>query len=83
MKYQLQLILSNQPAVLERVLQTTRYRGFKLDSLNLQAVKADTLELSMTVCSQQSVSLLTTQLNKLYDLVSIKFEELLPLKTSA
>jgi len=83
MIYQLQLELVNQPAVLERVLQTTRYRGFVLQSMQLESVAQDRLELSMKVSGQQPINILTTQLNKLYDLASLTFEQDVPLKNTA
>lgn len=83
MIYQLQLELANQPAVLERVLQTTRYRGFSLESMQLESVGQDKLELSMKVSGQHPINILTTQLNKLYDLASLTFEQDMPLKNMA
>lgn len=71
MNYQLDMLLSNQPAVLERVLQTTRYRGFKVDSMQMQPASKQ-MRVSMQVSGQQPISLLTSQLHKLYDLASLE-----------
>lgn len=83
MNYQLELNLDNQPAVLERVLQTTRYRGFELKDMNVELTDQNSLRLLMTVSGQHPINILTTQLNKLYDLASLTFEQSMPLKSSA
>lgn len=83
MNYQLELQMNNQPAALERVLQTTRYRGFELHDLNMQLIDQNSLRLLMTVSGQYPINILTTQLNKLYDLASLTFEQDMPLKSSA
>ncbi|GAB3025553.1 acetolactate synthase 2 small subunit [Bowmanella dokdonensis] len=71
MNYQIDLLLADQPAVLERVLQTTRYRGFRINQLNMQPT-ASQLKVSMQVYGKQPINILTTQLHKLYDLASLE-----------
>ncbi|GAA0371509.1 hypothetical protein GCM10009092_39800 [Bowmanella denitrificans] len=76
MNYQLEMLLSDQPAVLERVLQTTRYRGFRINQLNMQPapeqLASRKLKVSMQVSGKQPITILTSQLHKLYDLASLE-----------
>ncbi|GGO66529.1 acetolactate synthase 2 small subunit [Bowmanella pacifica] len=71
MNYQLEMLLTDQPAVLERVLQTTRYRGFRVDSMQMQPASKQ-MKVSMLVSGKHPISMLTSQLNKLYDLASLE-----------
>ncbi|WP_088329334.1 acetolactate synthase 2 small subunit [Lacimicrobium sp. SS2-24] len=77
MTYDLELLLSDQPAALERVLQTARYRGFKVRQLQMRQ-RGSGLQLSMQVSGPQPINILTTQLHKLYDLASLNIEQTLP-----
>lgn len=63
----------NTPAFMERLLQVVRYRGFDLTALEMKPV-ADMTEvlITLTVESDKSVGLLTSQLNKLYDIKSLE-----------
>ena len=67
----LKLEVNNKPAVLERVLQVVRYRGYNLISLQVFPQGMDMLTVLLTVDGAQPVSKLTNQLNKLYDLTRI------------
>ncbi|XOV80197.1 MAG: acetolactate synthase 2 small subunit [Aestuariibacter sp.] len=83
MQYQIELQLNNQPAALERVLQVTRYRQFNVETLQMQQLATDKLAISLQVTGQQSINLLTSQLNKLYDLTQMKVSQDMPLSISA
>lgn len=83
MQYQIKLEVENQPAVLERILQVTRYRQFELDSFDMQRVQQDKLTVNLKVSSQQSINTLTSQLNKLYDLCHLSIEQEMPLQATA
>ena len=76
-------LLDNQPAVLERVLQVVRYRQFHLEALQMQPDGQDKLTVNMKVSSQQSINILTSQLNKLYDLARLSIQHEMPLKATA
>lgn len=69
MNHILTITAHNSPAVLERLLQVTRYRGYQLAGLELKPL-ADTAALLITlqVVSDKPIHLLTSQLNKLYDI---------------
>ena len=82
-KYEIEMLLDNQPAVLERVLQVVRYRQFHLESLQMQPDGQDKLTVNMKVSSQQSINILTSQLNKLYDLARLSIQHEMPLKATA
>lgn len=69
--HSLKLEVNNKPAILERVLQVIRYRGYDLISLQVVPQGMDMLTVSLTVDGTQPVSKLTNQLNKLYDLTRI------------
>lgn len=73
MNHTLTITVANQPAVVERLLQVVRYRGFQLAALEMKTL-ADAAELLITlsVVSDKPAQLLTNQLNKLYDIRSLK-----------
>ncbi|WP_416305610.1 acetolactate synthase 2 small subunit [Neptunicella sp. SCSIO 80796] len=70
MHYQLNLLLTDSPAAIERVLQTTRYRGFTLHQCEMQTASGE-IQLNMQVSGEQPIHLLTSQLSKLYDLLEL------------
>ena len=67
----LKLEVNNKPAILERVLQVVRYRGYDLVSLQVLPQGMDMLTVLITVDGVQPICKLTNQLNKLYDLTRI------------
>lgn len=69
MNHVLNITANNTPAVVERLLQVTRYRGYELAGLALTP-RADSLSLTitLTVSSDKPIHLLTSQLHKLYDI---------------
>ena len=69
--HSLKLEVYNRPAILERILQVVRYRGYSLLNLNVVPNGMDMLTVSLTVDGLQPISKLTNQLNKLYDLARI------------
>lgn len=69
--HSLKLEVNNRPAILERVLQVIRYRGYELVSLQVIPDGMDMLTVLITIDGIQPVSKLTNQLNKLYDLHNI------------
>lgn len=83
MLYQIELQLNNHPAVLERVLQVVRYRRFQLEELQMESQGQDKLTVMLKVSGQQSINILTSQLNKLYDLARLTIQQELPLKATA
>jgi len=83
MQYQIEMVLDNQPAALERVLQVVRYRQFQLEGLEMQSEEQNKLTVNMKVSSQHSINILTSQLNKLYDLARLTIQQDMPLQATA
>lgn len=69
-QYQLSIKANKRPETLERILRVIRHRGFEVKSLKVEANNA-TFELELTLVSQRQVSLLTHQLEKLFDVIEI------------
>jgi acetolactate synthase II small subunit len=63
----------NEPVVLERLLQVTRYRGFQLTGMEMHpALESSSLIVTLHISSEKPISLLTNQLNKLYDIQALE-----------
>ncbi|MBE9548541.1 MAG: acetolactate synthase 2 small subunit [Proteobacteria bacterium] len=62
---------NNQPTVMERLMQVTRYRGFSINKLNMQKLSDKDLEIIMSVDSRNPIENLSRQLLKLVDVVDI------------
>lgn len=76
----LQINAQNQPTVLERLLQVTRYRGFSVVDLSVKpSLKNKILDIKLTVQNAQkdepmlenSYQRLSSQLGKLFDINQI------------
>ncbi|QHB17329.1 MULTISPECIES: acetolactate synthase 2 small subunit [Mannheimia] len=68
--YQLTIKANKRPETLERILRVIRHRGFEVKSLNVE--ENDTVfDLKLTLTSQRPLSLLTHQLDKLFDVIEI------------
>lgn len=58
----------NEVVAIERLLQVTRYRGFQLAGMEMKPLADMTgLLVTLNILSDKPISLLTAQLNKLYD----------------
>lgn len=69
-QYDLTVEANARPETLERLLRVIRHRGF--DVLDLNAQKSNqTLTLTLKLQSMRPLSLLTTQLEKLFDVTKI------------
>jgi acetolactate synthase II small subunit len=73
MNHVLNITANNTPAVVERLLQVTRYRGYELAGLEL-AAKADmrSLHITLKISGDKPIHLLTSQLHKLYDIQQLE-----------
>lgn len=69
-EYQLTLKANKRPETLERILRVIRHRGFEVKSLNVEANDA-AFDLKITLISQRPITLLTHQLEKLFDIIEI------------
>ncbi len=71
-QYLLVIKASNQPTVMERLMQVTRYRGFSISDLHMTLASSEDLHIEMTVSSVNPVENLSRQLQKLVDIHSIE-----------
>ena len=73
--YALRIECHKKPEVMERILRMVRHRGFELQSINMShsdcggKVHAD-----VTVSGHQPLNFLTSQIEKLYDVLSVARE---------
>ena len=73
MNHVLNITANNTPAVVERLLQVTRYRGYQLTGLEMKPrPDAHSLAITLSVSSDKPIHLLTSQLHKLYDVVQLE-----------
>ncbi|WP_150540205.1 acetolactate synthase 2 small subunit [Actinobacillus vicugnae] len=69
-RYDLTIQANKRPETLERILRVIRHRGFEV--LNLQAVNSgEEIAIQLTLQSQRDISLLTAQLEKLFDVLAL------------
>ena len=74
-QHTLRITAQDQPTVLERLLQVTRYRGFIVTGMTMFGrVDESVLDIELTVQSEKSIDHLHNQLNKLIDVdgISVK-----------
>jgi len=75
MKSALEMRLVNSEGVLERVLGRLRQRGFDLCSMNVErSSDAAFLTIRITVESSRSIDNICRQLEKLFDVISVKLQ---------
>jgi acetolactate synthase II small subunit len=73
MNHVLTIRANNTPAVVERLLQVTRYRGYQLAGLELTPqADARSLHITLKVSGDKPIHLLTSQLHKLYDIQQLE-----------
>lgn len=71
----LRITAANQPTVMERMLQITRYRGFVVTGMTMYQVKQNSLlTIELSVQSTNSITHLQSQLYKLIDITDIKVD---------
>lgn len=62
----------NSPELLERLLRVVRHRGFSVQNLNAETSEnGKSLHLTLTVCSDRNISLLTKQLEKIFGITKV------------
>lgn len=70
--HKLNITMSTQPAALERVLQVIRWRGFTLSEISMETnPKANEIQVMLGVQTSKAISLLTKQLDKIYDVKQV------------
>ncbi|TQI77853.1 acetolactate synthase small subunit [Serratia fonticola] len=76
MQHQLSIQARFRPEMLERVLRVVRHRGFQVCAMNMAtAINTDDINIELTVASQRSVDLLSSQLSKLMDVSSVEIQQ--------
>ena len=85
MKYSVTIKANNSPELLERLLRVCRHRGFSVQNINGETTDNEqSLDVSLTVCSDRPISLLSKQLEKLFGVTRVvTAEEELVIKASA
>ena len=80
----LSILAYDNPTILERILQVTRYRGFAVTGLSAYSqVEGQLVAIELLVRSVREVHLLTSQLNKLIDVSEIKIHGAIAQQCSA
>lgn len=89
-QHTLDISADNQPTVLERLLQVTRYRGFMVTGFNvLPSQDQSTLAIKLTVksdhcgssSSENAIQKLYHQLNKLFDINHVNLAQVATLQS--
>ncbi|KAB8312667.1 acetolactate synthase 2 small subunit [Erwinia endophytica] len=76
MQHQLSIEARCRPEILERILRVVRHRGFRVCAMNMvSGVDTDNINIELTVASQRSVDLLSTQLSKLMDVACVQIQQ--------
>ncbi|ANI29692.1 acetolactate synthase 2 regulatory subunit [Yersinia entomophaga] len=76
MQHQLSIQARFRPEMLERVLRVVRHRGFQVCAMNMSPIlNNENINIELTVASQRSVDLLSSQLNKLLDVASVEIQQ--------
>lgn len=75
-QHQLSIEARFRPEILERILRVVRHRGFQVCAMNMaSASNAENINIEMTVASQRSVDLLSSQLSKLLDVACVEIQQ--------
>lgn len=74
-QHKLMITATDQPTVLERLLQVTRYRGFVVTGMTMFPKElSGELTIELSVRSENSIDNLYHQLDKLFDISDIKVD---------
>ncbi|WP_448547130.1 acetolactate synthase 2 small subunit [Thalassotalea fusca] len=74
-QHTLRISANDQPTVLERLLQVTRYRGFTVTGMTMfPSENSEKLDIELTVNSEQSIEHLHHQIHKLFDVEQVHVE---------
>ncbi|WP_213993038.1 acetolactate synthase 2 small subunit [Sodalis sp. dw_96] len=77
MQHQLSIDARSRPELLERVLRVVRHRGFRVCAMNMAPQSnSENINIQLTVASQRSVDLLSSQLSKLMDVACVEILQL-------
>lgn len=70
--HNLEITVTPQPEVIERVLRVTRHRGFKVTKMNMHTQDDNQLSIQIWVEAERAIELLSLQLEKLIDVIQCK-----------
>ena len=75
-QHTLRITAHNQPTVLERLLQVTRYRGFSVTGMTMfPCNESNLLDIELSVSSEHSIEHLNHQLSKLIDINDVVIDD--------
>ncbi|AMO55306.1 acetolactate synthase 2 small subunit [Endozoicomonas montiporae] len=70
--YAIRIECQKKPEVMERILRTVRHRGFELQTINMtQSDCGEKVHADMTVSGCRPLNFLTSQIEKLYDVLLV------------
>lgn len=72
MMHALEITVQQRPEVLERVLRVTRHRGFKVTQMHVRINDDTSMAVDLWVEAERAIELLSTQLDKLIDVMHCK-----------
>ncbi|MBB1322424.1 acetolactate synthase 2 small subunit [Shewanella sp. SR43-8] len=72
MMHALEITVQQRPEVLERVLRVTRHRGFKVTQMQVRINDDTSMAVDLWVEAERGIELLSTQLDKLIDVMHCK-----------
>jgi len=68
---------NNTPEVLERILRVVRHRGFRISSMNsVEMNDCNSIKVTVTVSSERPIDLLYKQLDKLFDVRKLRYQQI-------
>jgi len=72
MKYLMMIKANNSPEFFERLLRVCRHRGFSVQNINGETTENEkSLHITLTVCSEKPITLLSKQLEKLFGVIQV------------
>ncbi|KEQ19427.1 acetolactate synthase 2 small subunit [Endozoicomonas numazuensis] len=71
--YSLTIQCHKKPEVMERLLRVVRHRGFDLESCSMSSSECGKMvSADLDVCSERPIEMLTSQIEKLYDVLYVR-----------
>jgi len=68
---------TNTLEILERVLRVIRHRGFRVSTMNsVQMNDCNSIKITVTVSGERGIDLLTKQLDKLFDVNKLSYQQI-------
>ncbi|GIC78405.1 acetolactate synthase [Moritella sp. F3] len=68
---------ANTLEILERVLRVIRHRGFRVRTMNSEQMNdCNSIKITVTVSGERGIDLLTKQLDKLFDVSKLSYQQI-------